>query len=100
LKRELDSPFDSIESAQEYLKLLSEAVGEAKQAVTADIGAPADPGRDRRVEALRLVLYKMEKLEQHVTAARRILNDLRTLRRLLMEERTEAEAPQVEVTKA
>jgi hypothetical protein len=42
----------------------------------------------RRQEALRLVLFKLEKLEQQVKNARRLLNDLRTLRRLLLEERT------------
>jgi hypothetical protein len=84
LERDLDNPFDSIESAQEYLKLLTDAVGDAKRAVTTDVVDPANPARDRRVEALHLVVYKLEKLEQHVTAGRRILNDLRTLRRLLM----------------
>jgi hypothetical protein len=88
----LDSPFDSIEGAQEYLKLLSEAVGEAKTAVTLEVVAPVHPGHGRRSEALRLVVYKLEKLEQHVTAGRRILNDLRILRRLLMEERTDVKA--------
>ena len=30
----------------------------------------------------------MKKLQGHMTSSRRILNDLRTLRRLLLEERT------------
>jgi hypothetical protein len=99
LKHGSDAPFDSIESAQEYLKLLSQALGETQQAIAADVVAPAHSGPDRRLEAMRLVLYKLEKLDQHVTASRRILNDLRTLRRLLMEERANAEAPQIEVPK-
>jgi len=32
-------------------------------------------------------LYKLEQLEKHVKTSHRILNDLRTLRRLLFEER-------------
>jgi hypothetical protein len=43
------------------------------------------------LEAVRLALYKLEKLEQHIKASRRLLNDLRTLRRLLFEERSDAE---------
>lgn len=97
MTRELETPFDSIEGAQEYLKLLSEAVSEAKQAVEADVVERAYPESDRRLEALRLVLYKLERLDQHLTLGRRILNDLRTLRRLLMEERTAEEKTDAEV---
>jgi hypothetical protein len=39
------------------------------------------------VDALRLAVYNLEKLEMHVNRSSRILNDLRTLRRLLFEER-------------
>jgi hypothetical protein len=99
LKHGSDTPFDSIEGAQEYLKLLSQAIGETQQAIAADVIAPTHGGLNRRVEAIRLVLYKLEKLDQHVTAGRRILNDLRTLRRLLMEERADAEPPQTEAPK-
>jgi len=96
LEPESDAPFDSIESAQEYLKLLSQTLGETRQAIAADIETTADPGPDRRLEAMRLVLYKLEKLDRHVTAGRRILNDLRTLRRLLMKERAETKPPATE----
>ncbi len=34
--------------------------------------------------------YKLDRLSQHVAASRRLLNDLRTLRRLLMGERDSA----------
>jgi hypothetical protein len=82
-----DTPFDNIESAQEYLRLLSEALGEAKQTTESDIAREINSPMPRRRDALRLVLYKLEKLEQHIKASRRLLNDLRTLRRLLVEER-------------
>jgi len=39
------------------------------------------------LEALRLVSFKLDKLEQHVKNSCRLLNDLRTLRRLLLDER-------------
>ena len=81
---ESETPFDSIEGAQEYLKLLSQTVLEAQQAVQADLIGGADV---KQLVALRLVFYNLEKLSQHLKAGSRILNDLRTLRRLLFQER-------------
>ena len=79
-----ETPFDSIEGAQEYLKLLAQTVVEAQHAVQADLHAG---GEAKQHEALRLVFYNLEKLSHHVKAGSRILNDLRTLRRLLQQER-------------
>ena len=84
---EFETPFDNIESAQEYLALLSRALEEAKQNAEADIVREANSQISRRRDALRLVLYKLEKLEQHLKTSLRLLNDLRTLRRLLLDER-------------
>jgi hypothetical protein len=81
------TPFDSVEGAHEYLTLLSQAIEDAKNEIQADIRARDDPKFPRRLEALRLVSFKLEKLEQHVSGGRRLLNDLRTLRRLLLDER-------------
>ena len=82
------SPFDSIESAHEFVALFAEAVREAKQEVETDIQRESDSESPRRLDALRTALYSMEKLELHMNKSRRILNDLRSLRRLLFEERT------------
>ena len=90
------TPFDSVEGAQEYLNLLAEAVLEAKNEVAADIKASEDPHLARRMEALRLVFFKLEKLEGHVKTSRRLLNDLRTLRRLLLGERAGTTGPDTE----
>ena len=87
MSERLHEPFESIEGAQEYLALLIAAVQEAKQDVEADVRAHARPELQRRLQALQLVLYKLEQLEKHVKTSHRILNDLRTLRRLLFEER-------------
>jgi len=84
-----ETPFDNIESAQEYLALLFQALQEASKNAEADILGETNSHTARRRDALRLVLYKLEKLERHVKASRRLLNDLRTLRRLLLEERAE-----------
>jgi len=85
--RQPETPFDSIENAQEYLNLLHEAIAEARNDVAADLSAAEKSKLQRRIEALRLVEFKMEKLEQHLRNSSRDLNDLRTLRRLLLEER-------------
>jgi len=93
LERDLDAPFESIESAQEYLRLLLATTFEATRDVEIAVSAQTVTGR--RLEALRLVLYKLEQFENHIKTSCRILNDLRSLRRLLLDERTE-EAPMVE----
>jgi hypothetical protein len=83
-----ETPFDNIENSHEYVSLLAEAIQDALTEVEADIALAGADGADRRKEALQLVAFKLNKLEGHVTASRRILNDLRSLRRLLLEERT------------
>lgn len=82
-----DNPFETIESAHHFLTLLSEAAQEAKQEVENDLQRESDPNLARRVDALRLAVYSLEKLETHLNRSSRILNDLRNLRRLLFEER-------------
>jgi len=87
-----ETPFDSIEGSQEYVALLADAIEEARKDVDADIALAEAEGADRRKEALQLVGYNLAKLALHITTSRRILNDLRTLRRLLLAERQGAEA--------
>ena len=82
-----ETPFDSIESSHEYVAMLAEAVEEARREVEAEVAAADRDGADRRKEALLLVAYNLAKLNLHITSSRRILNDLRTLRRLLLAER-------------
>jgi hypothetical protein len=83
-----EAPFDDIEGAQEYTHLLLEAAQQAKQEVEAEIARVAgDAQLARRKEALQLVTFKLNKLSTHIVASRQILNDLRTLRRLLLNER-------------
>ena len=81
------TPFDSVENTQEYFGLLAETLKEVRQEIEGDITKAAESKLSRRLEALRLVLFKLQKLEEHVTASSRLLNDLRMLRRLLLEER-------------
>jgi hypothetical protein len=82
-----ETPFDSIEGSHEYVALLAEALNEARRDVEAEIAAAEHDGADRRKQGLLLVSYNLAKLDLHITTSRRILNDLRTLRRLLLAER-------------
>lgn len=81
------TPFDNIESALEYVHHLLEATREAKDQIEAEILRAATPQLARRKQALQLVNYKLDKLSAHISASRRILNDLSMLRRLLSEDR-------------
>ncbi len=93
-----ETPFDNIESALEYVNHLLEATREARDQIETEILRAANqieteilraanPQMARRKQALQLVNYKLDKLSSHITASRRILNDLTMLRRLLLEER-------------
>lgn len=82
-----ETPFDSIEGSHEYVDLLAEAIAEARVEVDDEISIAEREHASRRKQALLLVSFNLAKLENHMTASRRILNDLRTLRRLLLDER-------------
>jgi len=84
----IDDPFDSIESAHSFLTLLRETVAEARRELETDVQRASDSGVSRSLDAFRIAAYKVEKLEFHLNRSSRILNDLRSLRRMLFEERT------------
>jgi hypothetical protein len=83
--QQTEGPFDTIESAQEYLRLLLREVDANVEGLQEDIGTAAREGAGRRVDALRLAEFKLRELARHLGASRRILNDLRMLHRLLAE---------------
>ena len=87
MSRRIETPFDSIENAQQYIRLLAEAVAEAKCDIDDEIILATERMSHRRVEALRVAEYNLEKLQRYLSASRRTLNGLRSLRRLLHEER-------------
>jgi hypothetical protein len=83
-----DTPFETLESAYEFVCLLREAVDEEYGAILEEIArAQSTPGAERRVDALRLVDHKLNGLRRSLIASLLQLNDLRTLRRLLLGER-------------
>ncbi len=90
MENQPETPFENIESAQQFVELLFDAIEEARQEVEAEVGRPQP---ERRLQALQLVSYNLAKLSLHMGTSRRILNDLRTLRRLLYQERVLSEEP-------
>jgi hypothetical protein len=87
-----ETPFDNIESAHEYLGLLAQALEEAMASIEEESVIATTEQATRREQALRLVAFKLANLNGHIREGRRILNDLRTLRRLLLAERRQATA--------
>lgn len=85
------TPFDSIEGALEYVGLLRESAQQANDSVQEDIERARAESAARRIDALQLVTYKLDRLCRHLDASHRLLNDLRTLRRLILAERPGAE---------
>ena len=82
-----ENPFDSIESAHQYVSLLKQQVQEVKEHLIEDLDVASGNHESRRLDAVRLVEYKLTQLADHLAASARILNDLRALRRLLLAER-------------
>ena len=81
-----ETPFDNIESAEQFVELLIEAIEESRRDVDADIVRIKGNRSVRSKKALQLVSANLAKLSQYMTASRRILSHLRTLRRLLLQE--------------
>lgn len=77
------SPFETIESAEEFMHLLHGEIEKAHSEIEALLAADQH-GDSRQEEALRLVIHKLTKLKDHSDASQRILRDLRTLRNLLL----------------
>ena len=89
MAQELGQPFDSIESAQEFMDLLQESIQEALRDVDELRKTAGQDSQPRRQEALQVVIHKLKQLSGHTHKNQRILNDLRSLRRLLFDERGE-----------
>jgi hypothetical protein len=108
MSTDITRPFESIESAHEFIVLLEESIEEAAAEVRGHLEqaqALADTlsaanGRsmvhtenaDRQTRALNLALYKLTQLSTQMHKSRRALNDLRTIRRLLFTERAAGES--------
>lgn len=87
----IDRPFDSIESAQCFMDVLAETILEVMKDLNRDQQIAIQESHSRRVRAIELALFKLKTLNCHVHKSRRVLNDLRMIRRLILNERMTAE---------
>jgi hypothetical protein len=87
MRNKSETPFDTLEGAHEYVALMAEIAEDVRRDVEGEIASTSAESEQRRKEALQLISYNLTKLSTHLTSSRRILNDLRSLRRLLFSER-------------
>jgi hypothetical protein len=97
MRQALQNPFESLESAYEYICLLETALDEARGTVEEQARTSEVEGADRRLQALQIVMYKLHSLNEHMHASRRLLNDLRTLRRILLGEREVSHRAEIKI---
>ena len=81
------TPFDRIEGSLEYIGLLRETIETTASEIQKEVVRAESERAERRLQALHLVTYNLERLSRHIDSSHRLLNDLRTLRRLLLDER-------------
>ena len=86
-----EDPFHSIESAQEYLRLLAAEIETVRTEVSGYVRDAVREQAARRLDALHVVDYKLKQLSHHLHTSVRILNDLRMLRRLLITDTSQSQ---------
>ena len=79
-----EQPFQSIESAHEFMTVLENVIADAQRELETLLADANNASDDRRTEALRLALFKISQLETHTHKSRRILNDLGLIRSVLV----------------
>lgn len=93
----IEQPFDSIESAYEFMNILAQTILDNMKDLRRDFDFATRDGQERRARAIELAIFKCKALNCHVHKSRRTLNDLRTIRRLILNERM---APEVALARA
>ena len=87
LPQDIEQPFDTIESAQEYMNILAATTLEVMSDLKRDREQALHDGEQRRAQAIDLAMFKLRTLGCYVYKSKRMLNDLRILRRLILNER-------------
>jgi hypothetical protein len=89
---EIEQPFDSIESAHEFLTVLAATALDVMGDLSRDRERALREGELRRAQAIDLAMFKLKSLNCYVYKSRRALNDLRMIRRLILNERLTPES--------
>ena len=87
IAQEIEQPFESIESAHDYMNILASTILEVMGELKRDRDQALRDGETRRAQAVDLAIFKLKMLSCYVFKSRRALNDLRILRRLILNER-------------
>jgi hypothetical protein len=89
---EIEGPFESIESAHDYMNILAATTLDVMNELKRDRDQALRDGEQRRAQAIDLAVFKLKMLGCYVYKSRRMLNDLRILRRLILNERLSVES--------
>ena len=84
---QIEQPFDSIESAHEFMNVLALTALDVLKDLSRDRDQALQAGDQRRAQAIDLAIFKLKTLGCYVHKSRRTLNDLRMIRRLILNER-------------
>ena len=88
---EIDLPFGSIESAHAFMDVLAETILDVMKELSYEQQVALRDGAARRAKAIELAQFKLKMLNCYVHKSRRTLNDLRMIRRLILNERLTVE---------
>jgi hypothetical protein len=69
------------------MQILAETILEAMTDLNSQRQEALRDGENRRAQAIELAMFKLKMLSCYVFKSRRMLNDLRTIRRLILNER-------------
>jgi hypothetical protein len=61
----MEDQFETLESAQDFVALLAKTVAETKRDLESDLQRESASNVSRRLDALRIALYGLGKLELH-----------------------------------
>jgi hypothetical protein len=89
---QIELPFDSIESAHEFMNVLALTALDVIRDLSRDSEQASRDGDQRRAQAIDLAIFKLKMLGCYVHKSKRTLNDLRTIRRLILNERLTVQA--------
>ena len=84
---QIEQPFDSIESAHEFMNVLALTALDVIKDLSRDRDRALQDGDKRRAQAIDLAIFKLKTLGCYVHKSKRTLNDLRMIRRLILNER-------------
>ena len=87
---QIEQPFDTIESAHEFMNVLALTALDVIKDLSRDRERALQDGDQRRAQAIDLAVFKLKTLGCYVHKSRRTLNDLRIIRRLILNERLTA----------